>query len=72
MTDLGFRILLVASAVVLVLAVIDVVWLIRARHAADPGAKGDAKRIGRAREGQPHAQPGAKTTAARNKGVSQP
>lgn len=43
MADLGFRILLIASAVVLVLAVIDAVWVIRTRHAAEqrPGPGGD-------------------------------
>ena len=35
MADPGFRILL-ASAVSLALAVIEVVWLIRTRHPADP------------------------------------
>jgi hypothetical protein len=40
MADLGFRILLIASAVVLVLAAIDVAWLIRTRHATDPRAEG--------------------------------
>jgi hypothetical protein len=40
MADLGFRILLIASAVVLVLAVIDVVWLTRITHAAGPRAEG--------------------------------
>ena len=39
MADLRFGILLIASAVVLVFAVIDVVWLIR-RHAARPGTEG--------------------------------
>jgi hypothetical protein len=39
MADLGFRILLIASAVVLVLAVIDVIWLIRSRHVAGPRAE---------------------------------
>jgi hypothetical protein len=40
MADLRFRILLIASAVVLVFAVIDVVRLIRTRHAARPGTEG--------------------------------
>jgi len=40
MADLRFRILLIASAVVLVCAVINVVWLIRTRHAARPGTEG--------------------------------
>lgn len=40
MADLGFRILLIASAVVLALALIDVVWLISTRHAAGPRAEG--------------------------------
>jgi len=40
MADPGFRILLIASAAVLVLAVIDVVLLVRDRHAADPREEG--------------------------------
>jgi hypothetical protein len=40
MADPGFRILLISSAVVLVLAVVDVVWLVRTRHASGPGKEG--------------------------------
>lgn len=40
MADAGLRILLIASAVVLVLAVIDVARLIRTRHAAGSVAGG--------------------------------
>jgi hypothetical protein len=46
MADPGFWILLIASAVVLLLAAIDVVWLICTRHAAasaNPGAESGAR-----------------------------
>ncbi len=53
MTDIGFRILFIVSAVLLVLAAIDVVRLIRARNAAGPRAEGDAKRTSRAGKENP-------------------
>ncbi len=34
MADLGFRILLIASVAVLVLAAIEIAWVIRTRHAS--------------------------------------
>jgi hypothetical protein len=66
MADPGFRILLISSAAVLVLAVVDVVWLVRTRHASGPGKEcpGGARTRGSQAAGPAETDPAGKAAAA--------